>query len=281
MVAVAHQRDGVVLNHPHRVGSAPDFYDVELRRYTPAFASAADVVPGNAVLDIGCGTGRTTLNAATAAVTGTVLGVDISAERLEIARTRAAEEGVRNASFTLADAQTHAFPGEAFDVAISRFGTMFFTDHISAFRNIAGALRPGARFVQLVWQRPEHNEWQIEIQEALTPGGRSPQPEPTSDPFALADSGLTESMLLAAGFSEVSCRDLREPICYGQDSVLACAAVRGLRSVRAALEAMAPEEAQAALLRLRRMLAAHQRPDGVWFEARAWLFTARRAVVLP
>ncbi|HEY4017334.1 MAG TPA: methyltransferase domain-containing protein [Pseudonocardiaceae bacterium] len=263
-----------------RVGVA-DFYDVELRRYTDAFLAAANIRPGEAVLDIGCGAGQTTRIGAAASGSGAVLGVDLSSERLDLARERSVEEGLGNVSFVQADAQAHAFPQAEFDVAISRFGTMFFTDHISAFRNIAGALRPGARFVQLVWQRAERNEWQIEIQEALTPGRAAPVPEPTMNPFALAESGVTEAMLLAAGFSEVHCVDLREPICYGQDSVIACATVRGLHSVRTALEAMDADGAEAALLRLRRTLAAHQRPDGVWFEARAWLIVATRAAVLP
>jgi hypothetical protein len=63
--------------------------------------------------------------------------------------------------------------------------------------------------------------------------------------------------------------------------VIACATVRGLYSVRRALAAMDADGAEAALLRLRRTLAAHQRPDGVWFDARAWLIVATRAAVLP
>ena len=276
MIAVADQRLSTSRGVAH-----PDFYDVELQKYLGSFEAAVAIGPGDAVLDIGCGAGRTTLAAASASGTGTVLGVDLSGAKLDIARTRAGEEGLANVSFTQADAQQHAFGKAEFDVAISRFGTMFFTDHISAFRNIAAALRPGARFVQLVWQRPERNEWVLEIQEALTPGVPAPDPGATQDAFALADSGVTEAMLLAAGFGEVHCLDLHEPICYGQDSVIACQAVRGLRSVREALDAMTAPEAEAALLRLRRTLAAHQRPDGVWFDARAWLITATRAAILP
>jgi SAM-dependent methyltransferase len=263
-----------------RVGLA-DFYDVEMQRYVDAFETATDIRVGDAVLDIGCGAGRTTLAAASASARGAVLGVDLSPTQLDVARTRAAADGLGNVSFLKADAQTHPFPRGEFDVAISRFGTMFFADHIAAFRNIATALRPGGRFVQLVWQRAERNEWVIETQEALNPGQPVSAPPPTLNPFALADSAVTEAMLLAAGFGEVHCVDMHEPICYGQDSVLACESVRGLRSVGAAFEAMTPDDAQAALLRLRRTLAAHQRPDGVWFDARAWLITATRAALLP
>src|SRR5205807_4931952 len=107
------------------------------------------------------------------------------------------------------------------------------------------------------WQRAERNEWAIETQEALNPGQPLSTPPPTRNPFALADSAVTEAMLLAAGFAEVHCVDVREPICYGPDSVLACESVRALRSVGAAFEAMTPDDARAALLRLRRTLAAH------------------------
>jgi SAM-dependent methyltransferase len=267
---------GPVVAVADRVGLA-EFYDVELQRYRETFRAAANIKPGDAVLDIGCGGGRTTREAAIASGTGTVLGIDLSGVQLDLARDLVAEEGLTNVGFVQADAQVHAFARAEFDVAISRFGTMFFTDHIAAFRNIAGALRPGGRFVQLVWQGPERNEWVNEVQEALTPGRPAPAPAPTGNPFALADSGVTEAMLLAAGFGEVHCVDLHEPICYGQDSVIACEAVRGLRSVSTALDAMDAEGAEAALLRLRRTLAAHQRPDGVWFDARAWLIVATRA----
>ena len=65
------------------------------------------------------------------------------------------------------DAQVHRFPPESFDLAISRFGAMFFDDPVAAFANIARALRPAGRLVMMVWQARERNEWDVAIHRSL------------------------------------------------------------------------------------------------------------------
>ena len=122
----------------------PAFYDAELRLHNEHLRAAADVQPSDRVLDIGCGTGLTTREAARAAVDGNVLGVDVSAPMLEWARRLSDEEGLDNIAYEEADAQTYPFPPEHFDLCISRCGTMFFADPVAAFTNIGHALRPRA-----------------------------------------------------------------------------------------------------------------------------------------
>ena len=155
------------------------------------------------VVDIGCGTGQTTRDAARAAVVGSVLGVDTSASAIERARELAAGERLHNVTHTVADAQVHSFDDEEFDVAISRFGTMFFAEPASAFRNIARALRPGARLVMMVWQDHDRNEWAVSIGNALA-ADQAPPPRPTDamDPFSLGDPAAVTTILGAAGFIE-------------------------------------------------------------------------------
>jgi ubiquinone/menaquinone biosynthesis C-methylase UbiE len=142
-------------------------FDAELRRYHQHLRAAAGVRRADRVLDIGCGTGQTTREAARAAASGSAVGIDISAARLARARRLARAEGLRNIGFVHADAQTHRFPPERFDLAISRFGTMFFADLVGAFTNIGRALRPGARLVQLVWQHSDRQEWDAVIDEVF------------------------------------------------------------------------------------------------------------------
>ena len=127
-------------------------YDAELSRYNVRLRAAADVRTADRVLDIGCGTGQTTRDAARAATSGSALGVDLSRPMVDRARLLSAQEGILNVNFELADAQVHPFAPKDFTVGLSRFGTMFFTDPVAAFTNIGRALRPGARLVQLVWQ---------------------------------------------------------------------------------------------------------------------------------
>ncbi|MGH8922616.1 MAG: class I SAM-dependent methyltransferase, partial [Actinomycetes bacterium] len=112
------------------------------------------------MLDVGCGCGATTLAAAgMVGAGGSAFGLDLSAPMLGVARRRAEERAAANVRFDQADAQTCVLPRDAFDVAISRFGTMFFDDPVAAFRNVAGALRTGARLVIATWQPLIANAW--------------------------------------------------------------------------------------------------------------------------
>ena len=112
---------------------------------------------------------------ARAAAPARVLGIDVSEPMLERARQLTEAERLDNVEYELGDAQVHPFEPAGFDVAISRFGTMFFSDPIASFVNIAAALRPEARLVMLVWQRHEYNEWARLIDAAL---GDALQPVP-------------------------------------------------------------------------------------------------------
>src|SRR5581483_8598015 len=123
----------------------------ELQRHDVVLRRVAAVRFDEDVLDIGCGSGRTTREAARTARAGSALGVDISGAAIERARELARSEGLGNVTFELGDAQVHRFASERFDVAISRFGTMFFGDPVAAFANIGRALRPGGRLVMMVW----------------------------------------------------------------------------------------------------------------------------------
>jgi SAM-dependent methyltransferase len=249
-------------------------YDAELRRHNELFRAAARVGSHDRVLDIGCGTGQTTREAARAAVAGSAVGVDLSAPMLERARQLSDDQGLPNITYQQADAQVHPFPPTHFDLCISRFGTMFFTDPVAAFTNIGHALRPAARLVLLVWQDRDHNEWATALRQTLTAATATPTRGP--DPFSLADPTLTEGILAAAGFTDVSFTDVHEPVYYGPDTATAFDAVHRLLKYKDLLADLDTATAEQARTRLRATLAAHTTDSGVYFDSRAWIITARR-----
>jgi SAM-dependent methyltransferase len=228
----------------HEELAALEFFDQEMRRHNERLREAAALQPGERVLDVGCGAGQTSLEAARAG--GKVLGVDVSHRMLERARRRA--EG--DVEFVLADAQTHPFVPASFDVAISRCGLMFFADPAAAFANIRRALRPGGRLAGLIWQRYEDNEWATALN--VDPA-----------PFSLGDRRATRRLLERAGFRRVRFEDVRERVFYGAD-------------VDAAYD-WASRFAWTGDEELREILARHATDEGVVFDSRAWIVSATSA----
>jgi SAM-dependent methyltransferase len=256
---------------------APSGYDAELRRHNQVLRRACDVQPHDHILDIGCGTGQTTRDAARTARAGSALGVDISAPAIERARELAQAEGLGNVTFEHTDAQVHRFPPERFDLAISRFGTMFFDDTVAAFTNIRRALRPAGRLVMMVWQSHERNEWDVAIHRSLAgPEGSAVAVSAGPDPFSLADPPTVKEILGAAGFADIAFTDVYEPVYYGPDVAAALDWVRGFACTSNVLKRLEPAAAARAAGRLRETLSAHLSDDGVWFNSRAWIITARR-----
>jgi SAM-dependent methyltransferase len=205
---------------------------------------------------------------------GSALGVDISGPAIERAREAAEAQGVRNVTFEQADAQVHRFPRERFDLAISRFGTMFFADPVAAFANIGRALSPAGRLVMMVWQADDRNEWHRAIRRCLE--GSAAVAAAGPDPFSLADPPVVTGILEDAGFADVTFADVREPMYFGPDVATALEWIRGFACTREVLDRLDPDGAARALGRLRVVLAEHNGARGVRFNSRAWIVTARR-----
>jgi SAM-dependent methyltransferase len=206
-----------------------DSFEQSLAGYEAALFAAAAIRPGDHVLDVGCGTGSTTREAARQADRGTATGVDLSAAMITFARAAAVSTGVGNACFLQGDAQVYPFPTAAFDVVVSRTGAMFFGDPAAAFANLARATRPGGRLVLLVWQAFERNPWIVRISTALA-AGREPRvpPEGAPGPFAFADPNRLRGLLTGAGYMGIEVADVREPLNFGSDPDTAHATLSGL-----------------------------------------------------
>ena len=252
-------------------------YDAELRLHNERLREAYEIGPSDRVLDIGCGSGQTTREAARIAAAGHAHGVDSSAEMIERARQLSREESLGNVTFQQADAEVSRFPNEPFDVAISRFGTMFFADPKAAFANVGRGLRPSARLVMMVWQDHERNEWSVAIERALSePGEAVQRSEHRPDIFSMADPAHVERILDYAGFSKVTFDEVHEPVFYGRDVDAALDFVTGFESTRQTLLGLDERSASEAVERLRQTLSTHQTSEGVWLDSRAWIVTAER-----
>ena len=150
---------------------------------------------GERVLDVGCGFGDTTQRlAALVGPDGEAVGVDAAARFIDTARHEADEAGVGNARFEVADVQ-QAAPGGPYEMAFSRFGTMFFANPVIALRNIRQALAPGGRLVMVVWRRRIDNDWiyraQTIVEQIVTRPEEYDEPTCGPGPFSMADADTT------------------------------------------------------------------------------------------
>ncbi|WP_170368463.1 class I SAM-dependent methyltransferase [Ruegeria arenilitoris] len=166
----------------------------------------AELEPGMRVLDIGCGTGASTIAAAQrVGPQGHVLGGDISEPFLSRARERALSAGVENVDFQCVDAQVARFPEGAFDAAISRFGVMFFQDSVAAFANIAKALAPGGQMTFAAWGPLADNPWfRIPHMAATSHLGHPPKyGRYAPGPLAFHDIDHVTGMMATAGLDDI------------------------------------------------------------------------------
>lgn len=164
---------------------------------------------GGRVLDIGCGSGATTLAMARRlGAAGRSVGIDISEPLLTAAKARAAAEGIDNASFVQADAQTHTFEPDSFDALISRFGVMFFDDPEAAFTNLRRATRISGKLAFVAWRSPAENPFMTAARRAAEPLlPNMPTPNPSAPgQFAFADGDRVRRILERAGWSDIVLR---------------------------------------------------------------------------
>ncbi|HEX7390521.1 MAG TPA: class I SAM-dependent methyltransferase [Acidiphilium sp.] len=159
---------------------------------------------GEAVLEVGCGTGTTTARLADlVGEAGHVTAVDVSRPMLGAARSRLS--GRSNVTLIEADAAIAEFGG-TFDLIASRFGVMFFTDPVAAFTHLHAALKPGGRLCCVAWAPIGANpHWAVPLGIAAA---RLGQPKPrvphAAGPFAFDDADYVGDLLRKAGFSAVS-----------------------------------------------------------------------------
>lgn len=252
------------------------------RSFTPltaALLSLAAPQPGEHALDIGCGTGETTLALAGAVGDeGTVLGLDLSEQMLARARERA-EELLSEAEFRVADVATFD-EEDGFDLILSRFGVMFFADPVDAFANVRKLAAPGARLVFACWQGPQDNLWATlpmqALQDVLPP--QSPADPHAPGPFAFADPERVHDILDAAGWQDIVFHAFEFAMVVGDgDDPLAEAVKFNLRIGPAArlVRDAGPEAEAAAPALLAQALAPYLKDGKLGLPGSVWLVSAK------
>ena len=185
---------------------AQDTLDRMFKPFEDLLVEAVSAGGGRRVIDVGCGTGATTLALARAIGTsGLCTGIDVSEPMVAAARARASREGVR-VTFLCADAQSHAFaPGSA-DALVSRFGVMFFADPIRAFTNLRHAAVEGARMTLIAWRSPSENAFMTAAERAAAPLLPALPPRQSGGPgqFAFADAERVRAILDASRWADIT-----------------------------------------------------------------------------
>lgn len=252
-------------------------FDSMLAPFGRRLMAAAGLDLGERVLDVGCGNGAVSLEAARAVGSGGhVTGLDLSAPMLDVARRRAEEQGV-DVSFVQGDAQTASFD-QPFDVVLNRFGVMFFDDPVAAFANLADAAVPGGRLCFVCWQEMFANEWIAVPAAAMVAHVGMPElPEPGAPgPFALADAARTRELLGSAGWSEITIGEHEDSMRLGSDPQDVVDFMLSDEMGRRLVEGQDPEAVRAGTEAVLEALRPYAKPEGVVLGGASWLVTARR-----
>ena len=226
------------------------------------------------VLDVGCGTGATTLAIARALDGRNAVGIDISEPMLALARVRAEREHLP-ATFVCADAETHPFEPRSFDMIVSRFGVMFFADPVRAFANLRTAARRGGELALVAWRGPAENPFMTAAERAAAPFLPELPPRSVDAPgqFAFADSRRVRGILEQSGWAQVDIRPIDVVCTFAKDDLVGYLTRIGPigRALRAADERTRARITEAVLPAFDPYI------DGaaVRFVAACWMITAR------
>jgi len=192
----------------HAWVEAQTVVDGILRPFEDLLVEAVSVEHGDHVLDVGCGTGSTTLAIARRlGPAGSCVGVDISEPMITAAEARAEREGTP-ASFVHADAQEHGFAPGTFDHIVSRFGVMFFNDSVRAFSNLRRAARDEAGLRFIAWRGPAENPFMTTAERAAAPFLPNLPVRRPDEPgqFAFADRDRIHHILAESGWAAIAIR---------------------------------------------------------------------------
>jgi SAM-dependent methyltransferase len=241
-----------------------------------AALKAAAAKSGERVLDIGCGTGGTTAALAKAVgPSGHVLGVDISAPLVEVARAQKLD----NATFEVGDATAFPFQAGSVDLVFSRFGVMFFGDPVAAFRNIRRAVKPGGRLVFLCWRPASENPWAgvpMRAAQPHLPPMERPGPEEPGQ-YSFGDRARVERILTEAGFAAPSFEPVDQMLSQGKDIPDTLSRISDFGPLARLFKEATDEQIAKAKAAIAEALEPYVKPEGISLAGACWLVRANPA----
>jgi len=242
---------------------------------------AAALTAGMRVIDIGCGSGDTSLELARrVGPSGSVTGLDISAPMLALARQRTPAKAP--VTFVEGDATVYPFQPEAADLLFSRFGVMFFADPARSFANMRKGLRRGASLAFACWREIKRNPWVFVPLEAIQKA-LPPQPPPAAadpeapGPYSFASEPRVARILGEAGFGDIALQPVEVTLDVGSgggvEGAVTLATTVGPSSRLLDTQPAAVRAAAGDLIR--GAVARYAAPGGVLMGGSIWIVTAR------
>jgi ubiquinone/menaquinone biosynthesis C-methylase UbiE len=253
--------------------------DAMMAPFTDALLGAANLGPDGPwrILDVGCGSGETTLLAAQ--IGHELTGLDVSTSLLELAKARAKKAGLPSLDFFLGDA-SRMFIDPPFDLVMSRFGVMFFEDPAKAFANLAKMTKLGGRIVFVCWRSPAQNQWvtlPMSALEGLVEAGGSKQADGPG-PFAFADPEKVRKILKGAGFGDIKITPFDGEMAMGSPKGIEAAAsyIGEIGPAARAIADLPKEHRPEVIARLEAVVTPLMRGDALMLQGGVWVVEATR-----